>query len=251
MCTLIILRRPDHRWPLVLGANRDEMRQRPWKAPARHWPDRPEAIAGLDELAGGSWLGLNDQGVVATILNRYGTLGPAPDKRSRGELVLEALDHSEAEDAVQAMAELNPDAYRPFNMLIADNSNCYWLTNREGASRVEMAEVPEGVSMLTAHDLNDVSGSDRTKLYLPRFRAVPAPVPDRDEWDGWTMLMGTRDHADEAGPSGAMTMELESGFGTSSSAQIALAAPGEGANIFRFAPGAPDKATFSNLNLKA
>ena len=25
MCTLVILRRPDHRWPVIIGANRDEM----------------------------------------------------------------------------------------------------------------------------------------------------------------------------------------------------------------------------------
>ena len=33
-------------------------------------------------------------------LNRKGTLGPATGKRSRGELVLEALDHAEARAAV-------------------------------------------------------------------------------------------------------------------------------------------------------
>ena len=86
MCTLVILRRPAHDWPVLIAANRDEMRDRPWRPPARHWPDRPEVVAGLDELAGGSWLGINDHGVVAGILNRVGSLGPAPNKRSRGEL---------------------------------------------------------------------------------------------------------------------------------------------------------------------
>ena len=60
MCTLVILRRPDHPWPVMIGANRDEMIGRPWLPPARHWPDRPEVVAGHDELAGGSWLGIND-----------------------------------------------------------------------------------------------------------------------------------------------------------------------------------------------
>ena len=41
MCTLIMLRRPGNDWPLLLAANRDEMGNRPWEAPARHWPDRP------------------------------------------------------------------------------------------------------------------------------------------------------------------------------------------------------------------
>src|SRR6266849_8974623 len=98
MCTVVLLRRPDHDWPLILGANRDEMVGRPSKPPARHWPDRPEVVAGLDELAHGSWLGCNDHGVAAAILNRHGTLGPAAGFRSRGELVLEALDHADAAD---------------------------------------------------------------------------------------------------------------------------------------------------------
>ena len=42
MCTLVILRRPGHAWPLILGANRDEMKDRPWSPPGRHWPDRPD-----------------------------------------------------------------------------------------------------------------------------------------------------------------------------------------------------------------
>src|SRR6202012_4950605 len=110
MCTLVIFRRPDHRWPLLIGANRDEMIDRPWEPPGRHWPDRPDVVAGLDILAGGSWLGLNDFGVVAGILNRHGSLGPAAGQRSRGELVLEALDHADASAAAEALAAIEPSA---------------------------------------------------------------------------------------------------------------------------------------------
>ena len=87
MCSVVILYRPDHAWPLILGANRDEMANRPWAPPARHWPDRRNVVAGLDKLAGGSWLGLNDEGVVAAIMNRMNTLGPAarpPQPRRTG-----------------------------------------------------------------------------------------------------------------------------------------------------------------------
>ena len=53
MCTLVILRRPGHRWPVLIGANRDEMIDRPSRPPGRHWPDRPEVVAGRDELEEG------------------------------------------------------------------------------------------------------------------------------------------------------------------------------------------------------
>ena len=58
VCTLIILRRPDHDWPLLVAANRDEMAGRPWDPPARHWRDRENVVAGIDRLAGGTWMGL-------------------------------------------------------------------------------------------------------------------------------------------------------------------------------------------------
>src|ERR1700686_2338024 len=96
MCPLVILRRPEHAWPVVIGANRDEMIDRPAMPPGRHWPDRAEGVAGLDLEAGGLWLGGTDWGVAAAILNRHGSLGPAAGRRSRGELVLEALDHADA-----------------------------------------------------------------------------------------------------------------------------------------------------------
>jgi uncharacterized protein with NRDE domain len=105
MCTLVILRRPGHHWPVIVGANRDEMTSRPWRGPGRHWPDRPEVVAGQDLEAGGSWLGVNDHGLVAGVLNRPGALGPAPGRRSRGELVLEALDHADADAAATALAD--------------------------------------------------------------------------------------------------------------------------------------------------
>ena len=83
MCTLVILRRPGHPWPVLIAANRDELKGRAAAAPARHWPERPQVIAGLDVEAGGSWLGLNDDGLIAAVMNRTGTLGPAAGKRTR------------------------------------------------------------------------------------------------------------------------------------------------------------------------
>ncbi|MDF1793112.1 MAG: NRDE family protein [Thalassobaculaceae bacterium] len=248
MCSVIILRRPGHVWPVILGANRDEMADRPWKPPARHWPDRPEVVAGLDVLAGGSWFGINDFGVLACILNRHGTLGPAPDKRSRGELVLEALEHADAADAARALSAVEPSSYRPFNLLIADSRDAFCVANREEQGAVTMEKVPEGVSMLTAHDLNDRQASPRVARYLDRFRAAPAPDPAHDDWDVWAMLLGSRDFAAEAGPGGAMTVVSDTGFGTTSSTLVALPAPGEGRPILRFAAGRPDRTPYEPID---
>lgn len=247
MCSIVILSRPGNRWPVAIGANRDEMVARPWRAPGRHWPDRAEVVGGLDELAGGSWLGLSDHGVVAAVLNRQGTLGPAAGKRSRGELVLEALDHADAAEAAGALADLDPAAYRPFNMLVADNRDVLWLCNRggEGAEPIRVLRVPPGVSMLTALDLND-SRDPRVRDYLPRFAAAaPAMDPGRGAWGEWPRLLASRLHEAAAGPPGAMCFLTEGGFGTSSSSLIALPSPDAGVPpVWRFAAGPPDTAPY-------
>src|SRR6476660_5782207 len=198
MCSVVILRRPGHGWPVLLGANRDEMSQRPWLPPGRHWPDRPWVVAGLDQQAGGSWLGLNDHGLVAGIMNRPQSLGPAAGKRSRGELVLEALDHADAREAAAALAELDPGAYRPFKLILADNTEAFWI--RHDGTRIDAAAILPGLSMLTAHDLNDAAGSRRIGHFLPLFRAAPAPDPAAGDWQGLQALLGSRGFAAGAGP---------------------------------------------------
>jgi hypothetical protein len=276
MCTVVLLRRPGLRWPLLLAANRDELRSRPWRAPGRHWPDRPDVIAGLDEEAGGSWLGVNDHGVVAAVLNRVGTLGPATGKRSRGELVLEALDHADAAAAAAALADLDPTAYRPFNLVVADNRDAFWLRHagilpsfafrtRSGrlravepiqlpgaeppgpqlAKAVECQPIPEGLSMLTARELNDPS-SRRIEFYRPLFGSAPPPDPDRDDWEAWSLLL-----ADQGAPGGdprdAMAIETGGDYGTVCSSLVAL--PASGQAIMKFAGGLPGAAPFEPVAL--
>lgn len=243
MCTVVFLRRPDHRWPLILGANRDEMADRPWRPPGRHWPEWEEITAGMDELAGGSWLGMNDTGVVAGILNRKDSLGPDPTLRSRGELVLEALGHADAVDAAKAMEEINPQAYRSFNLFIADNRDAYWLRSLGGASEtVELFGIPEGISMLTAWDLN-AEESTRTRHHLPLFQTAQVPDPEQEAWDSWEALLTSREFEAGSSASEAMLVETDRGFGTLSSSLIALEAPTDGKprKIWRFsdAPGTP------------
>jgi hypothetical protein len=253
MCTIVLLRRPGHAWPLLIAANRDEMADRPWTPPGRHWPDRPDVVAPQDLTAGGSWLGINEHGVVAAVLNRPGTLGPQPGKRSRGELVLEALDHADAVAAAAALIQLDTTSYRPFNLLIADDREAFWLRHA-GTGRVEELEVPEGVSMMTANDLNDLS-SARICRYLPRFEAARPPDPDSGDWSDWQTLLASRVFDPKAGPRGALTID-DGGYGTLSSSLIAVPefVPADvGAPprkpIWLFAPGKPGEAPFKPVQL--
>lgn len=244
VCTLIILRRPNHNWPLLLAANRDEMRDRPWAPPGRHWEDRAEVVAGLDQQAGGSWLGINDYGVVAAVMNREGTLGPAAGKRSRGELVLAALDHALAQKAAEALADLDPQAYRAFNLFIGDPVSGFWLRNQGG--QVETFKIPPGLHMLTAREIDD-STVPRIRTYLPRFRKARVPDPAiNNSWSMWQSLLASRLYLDEDGPHGAMNLDFPNGLGTVCSHLLAVPRyPGfESKPVFLFAGGPPDRAEF-------
>ncbi len=248
MCTLVILRRPGHAWPLLLAANRDEMVDRPWQPPARHWPDRPDVVAGLDELAGGTWLGVNDDGVAAAVLNRFGSLGPTENKRSRGELVLEALDHADASAAAEALAALDGSAYRSFNLVIADNQDAYWVRS-PGNRAVEVAPVPAGLSMLTSRELNDPE-SPRIRNFLERFRHAQEPEIKAGDWSAWESLLGSRVYDAADGPTEAMCIVTDQGYGTVSSSLIALPAPehAESGHVWRFAPGRPGDHPYTQVN---
>ena len=250
MCTVVLLRRPGRDWPLILGANRDEMAARPSKAPARHWPDRPEVVAGLDVEAGGSWLGVNDAGVVAAMLNRHGTLGRAQGFRSRGELVLEALDHADAVEAARALKHLESRAYRPFNMIVADTRDAFWLRHADptGTLGLTVTPIAEGLSMLTAGELDDPEVS-RIRRYRPRFAEAKAPDPDRKDFTAWQALLESGEAAPEDGPTGAMRFATETGFGTVSSSLVALAQPGHGERrwVFRFAAWSPETQPWKDI----
>ncbi len=252
MCTLVILRRPDHSWPVIIAANRDEMIDRPWLPPAHHWPDRPEAVGGLDVLAGGSWLAVNQHGVAAGILNRVGTLGPAAGRRSRGELVLEAVDHADAGIAAEALTQLEPRSYRPFNLIVADDRDAFWLRHADptGVLPVTARPLPVGLSMITSGDLDDIE-SPRIRDYLPRFRAAPPPDPERGDWAAWQDLLASDAGDPAVGPRSAMNFATPEGFATVSSALIALPRFGRpGVHpLFRFAARRPAPSAWSETTV--
>ena len=74
------------------------------------------------------------------------SLGPAPGKRSRGELPLLALRDSTAAAAASAIAALPAAEWRPFNMVVADRHGGIFLRG-EGSGRPEALPLPPGPSV--------------------------------------------------------------------------------------------------------
>jgi len=234
MCTVVVLSRPVHAWPVVLVANRDERVDRAWDPPAAWWPEYPGVIAGRDRTAGGTWMGINNHGMAAAVLNRPGSLGPAAGKRSRGELPLRALAETTAAAAVEVILSLDAGLWRGFNLVIADRAGATFIRGAGQGKPAAFASAP-GVSMITAHDPNDCD-SPRVARHLNRFRNAAAPEPDR--WDEWRAIL-----ADRSGPAGAqINCVPRGGFGTMCSSLLAI--PAAGGPVWLFAAGAPHEAPF-------
>lgn len=98
MCTLSWWVEPDRCGVLF---NRDEQHSRHSGAAPRllEHGDYP-VLAPLDPDAGGTWIGVNEHGLVVALLNRYGQdTTEVTQRRSRGKLVLDLVSHQPSASA--------------------------------------------------------------------------------------------------------------------------------------------------------
>jgi uncharacterized protein with NRDE domain len=139
---------PDYR--LILGANRDEFRNRP-ADPAGFWSSAPYLLAGRDKQAGGTWMGVTTTGKFAAITNYRDPRLQVPDPPSRGRLVADfLLDATLTPDACQAQLHRDGEKYDGFNLLYGTLDTLYYFTNRGGSS----GPVSPGIHGLSNHLLD-------------------------------------------------------------------------------------------------
>ncbi len=182
--------------------------------------------------------------LVAAVLNRPGSLGPVPGKRSRGALPLMAAAAESAAGAAAALAALDAGAWRPFNLVVADEADAFFLRGL-GTGHPEAVPLPAGISMVTAHDPNDPD-SPRIRRHLPRFRIAPPPDPGAGAWEAWERLLADRRFG-AAGIGEALNVPPVEGFGTVCASLAALGAGGQ--RLWRFCAGPPGSAPFTEVEL--
>jgi uncharacterized protein with NRDE domain len=150
VCLLVIAWRSHARFPLIAAANRDEFHDRP-AAPIGRWPEPPHLIGGRDLRAGGAWLAL-DRGRRFGVVTNYRDLQrPSPEAPSRGELIPQFL--GEACGASEFLAGLEPHAsrYSGFNLLLADERELWYASNR---AQPFARPLPPGLYGLSNHLLD-------------------------------------------------------------------------------------------------
>ena len=169
MCLLIVASRIDADFPLVVGANRDERLDRKAIAVTVLRDSGPRILGGRDEVAGGTWLAVNEHGVVAALTNQPSPNGRDDSKRSRGELPLALAAHAHAGDAVQDFVDrFRPRDYNRAWLLVGDREFLYYI-DMTGDDRADVAALAPGVHVLGNYPLGQASVKvDFVRSYMDR-----------------------------------------------------------------------------------
>jgi uncharacterized protein with NRDE domain len=125
MCLIVFAWRPTHAQPLVLAANRDEFYARP-TLPLGRWEEVPQVCAGRDLEAGGTWLGVNEDGRFAALTNIRDPDQPM-GRRSRGELVAHFLTGALSIDDYLREVAARASEYGGFNLLVGNREQLHFL----------------------------------------------------------------------------------------------------------------------------
>ena len=149
MCLILFAYRIHPEYPLIVAANRDEFYQRP-TANAHFWEDDTQILAGRDLEKMGTWMGVTTTGRFAALTNYRDPMEESVGKRSRGELVADALKYEgSVNEYMQALAE-NNQLYPGYNLLAGNLDELYYYSN----VGKELVRVQPGIYGLSNHLLN-------------------------------------------------------------------------------------------------
>ena len=133
MCTLTWWSDAEGRYEVFF--NRDEKKDRePAVPPVERERNGVRYLAPIDPRGGGSWLMVNETGVTVALLNWYEREVPQKPPggwRSRGQIVLDLADVTNAEDIREQVRTLNVSEFPPFR-LMAFSPDSYGRTTVSG-----------------------------------------------------------------------------------------------------------------------
>lgn len=151
MCLLAVYYRVIAEAPVLVAANREERYDRPALPPQVHHGSLC-VISGVDQKAGGTWLGVNELGLLVAVTNRPKSDVPAAP-RSRGLLCRDLLTcRSAAEATERAQGELASGRYAGANYLCIDPDTASIV---HGGDELNVVELGPGLHLLTNGDCND------------------------------------------------------------------------------------------------
>jgi uncharacterized protein with NRDE domain len=218
MCLLVVASQLVPGEPLIVGANRDEVLDRPSTSLTVLDSGPPRVLGGRDEQSGGTWLAVNSAGVCAGLTNQpLGDLKD-PTKRSRGELPLAAAGGATAAAGVDRLVrEFDPADYNGAWLLVGDRTSLFFVDfTGPQASAVELAP---GIHVLENRSVDEPS----PKVDLVRSVAGTPTSGDAVVEVFRRVLTDHRIPEGDERPNAATCVHLD-GFGTRSSCLVRVGA---------------------------
>jgi uncharacterized protein with NRDE domain len=245
VCTFIIAWQVFADTPIAVAANRDEADDRPTEPPSVR-DGEPAVLAPRDRRAGGTWIGVNEEGVLAALTNRWVDAELAGD-RSRGRLVDDVLEERTAEDGGRRVERaVQAHEYEGFNLVVADaNAALYY----EWDGALDFTQFDPGV-----HVVVNVGADGR--YVIPSFRQDAgervADSADRLSTDlapepGETATSWHDRAAERLADHEYGVCVHGDGFGTRSSSLIAVGPQG---TRYRFADGPPCETPYRDVSVE-
>lgn len=217
MCLFSIIYQDNPDFPVFVFANREESTDRP-SAPPEIVPASPEKsswLGGRDLLAGGTWLGVNQSGLIAAVTNRAKNPKPGPLK-SRGRLCRELLEQDSLEAAEREFhRQWKRENFAGFNLLLIAPDRGIVIS---AGHSLTTEPIPPGRHAITNGDWNDPGDKRLTRTR----RAMDAFPEDAETIDDWIELAKTHCGLGEETGNDAVCLPCDRGWGTVSSSIIAL-----------------------------
>jgi uncharacterized protein with NRDE domain len=234
MCVFSVAYRVWPDCPIFVLTNRDESTERPTLSPRIFESATPKGarwFGGADERAGGTWLGVNEHGLLVAVTNRKTTSVPA-NPRSRGLLCRDLLECASIKSAIDRLGtELSDHAYAGFNLILLTARRAFVL---EVADESRLHKLKPGIHTIGNGHLN---ASD--DLRVQRMQALVEEMARQGgrKWTDWVEQAKAicRTHAEADNPGICLHGE---GWGTVGSTIVGLALDSR-QSVYHYAAGPP------------
>lgn len=225
--------------PAFVFANREEAYSRPATPPQIQTGqnDRATWLGGIDLLAGGTWLAVNEHGLLVAVTNRQ--KGNVPENpRSRGWLCRELADFASVDNAeAEAMRQLREFPFAGCNVIVLDQKRGFVI---EAGDRIVTKPLEPGLQLIANGNLNAEHDPRIHRVRAELDSAGPNTVQD---WLAATMKL-CGETGDGAQPPICLVGHDR---GTVSSSIIAMTND-SAQSVYRHAAGPPSRTAYHDLS---
>ena len=176
MCTVSIV-------PLASGlriaCNRDERRTRARASrPVVHAGAGTTSLWPVDPVSGGTWIGVNDAGLVLALLNRVNrnTRTAVLPAMSRGVIIPRLLDTQTVQAAVSAASRLDARQFEPYTLVALQGDQGFSITTSAPRSTIRSLDLSRPLFFTSSSLGDDIATSWRTPLFTALVERSTDPL---------------------------------------------------------------------------